>query len=578
MGITLDLAPKYPASIEVNDPARHQIFPDPNQTSQDFFNGNNVISLVTGKSFIVRLTMLNNGDTIDISAANLPTFNMSIAANNDPDTLPLLLAGRGVGSTVTEIDTVNGIIELQCPTDAITRYYGTQFEDEDNGSCRIFFEVVDSTGVSTQFWDQVNIEDDQFANSGSNPPAGFTSVQVLPEQDQIITPTSTAIKPLGIQGLAAQSTDLITVLEDGGDGVTVKSTGELSATIDPADGNGVGNRDYNDSRYSSGAHSHTAVDITNFDTEVANNSAVTANTAKISYTDAAAVALNTAKVTYDDQAAVALNTAKVTYDDAAAVALNTAKASNATHTGDATGDGVLTLATVNSNVGSYTNASVTVNGKGLVTAVSSGPVVVSEFSDLSDVSTVSLTHGDILYVNGSGEVVNLGAGTAAQFLKSGGPAANPLWSTPSGSGDVLGPASAVDDRVATFDLATGKLIQDGGKTIAEIESSAVATAAAATRASSTITIDREIETGAYTLVDADIGKVKVIDSGLTVPAGLSTDFYCTILLDNAAAQTLTVSGITVKGTALANISAYGQLSVTCNGTLNEHFVKGEMEA
>lgn len=45
-------------------------------------------------------------------------------------------------------------------------------------------------------------------------------------------------------------------------------------------------------------------------------------------------------------------------------------------TGDATGSGTgsfaTTLATVNSNVGSFTNASVTVNAKGLITAASSG--------------------------------------------------------------------------------------------------------------------------------------------------------------------------------------------------------------
>ena len=45
-------------------------------------------------------------------------------------------------------------------------------------------------------------------------------------------------------------------------------------------------------------------------------------------------------------------------------------------TGDLTATGpnsaVATLATVNTNVGSFTNASITVNGKGLVTAVSSG--------------------------------------------------------------------------------------------------------------------------------------------------------------------------------------------------------------
>ena len=37
-----------------------------------------------------------------------------------------------------------------------------------------------------------------------------------------------------------------------------------------------------------------------------------------------------------------------------------------------------------------------------------------------------------------------------------------------GSGDVVGPASAVDDRIATFDGATGKLIQDSGTLISDL--------------------------------------------------------------------------------------------------------------
>lgn len=39
---------------------------------------------------------------------------------------------------------------------------------------------------------------------------------------------------------------------------------------------------------------------------------------------------------------------------------------------------------------------------------------------------------------------------------------------PSG-GDVTGPASAVADRIAVFNLTTGKIIKDGGKTIAELQ-------------------------------------------------------------------------------------------------------------
>lgn len=55
-----------------------------------------------------------------------------------------------------------------------------------------------------------------------------------------------------------------------------------------------------------------------------------------------------------------------------AVALNTAKVTNANHTGDATGTAALTLATVNASPGTYTQATITVNGKGLVTAAASG--------------------------------------------------------------------------------------------------------------------------------------------------------------------------------------------------------------
>ena len=44
---------------------------------------------------------------------------------------------------------------------------------------------------------------------------------------------------------------------------------------------------------------------------------------------------------------------------------------NQNHSGDVTGSTTLTLATVNSNIGSFTNANITVNAKGLVTAASS---------------------------------------------------------------------------------------------------------------------------------------------------------------------------------------------------------------
>ncbi|WP_369913863.1 DUF2793 domain-containing protein [Xanthomonas sp. NCPPB 3005] len=42
-----------------------------------------------------------------------------------------------------------------------------------------------------------------------------------------------------------------------------------------------------------------------------------------------------------------------------------------------------------------------------------------------------------------------------------------------GSGDVVGPAGATADRIAVFDGTTGKLIKDGGKTIASLRAPAI---------------------------------------------------------------------------------------------------------
>jgi len=88
--------------------------------------------------------------------------------------------------------------------------------------------------------------------------------------------------------------------------------------------------------------------------------------------------------------------------DNAAVVANSAKVTNAEHDGDATGDTTLTLATVNGNVGSFTNANITVNAKGLVTAASNGSAVVSKYSTgwqnsidsqtVEDGSTHTITH------------------------------------------------------------------------------------------------------------------------------------------------------------------------------------------
>lgn len=71
---------------------------------------------------------------------------------------------------------------------------------------------------------------------------------------------------------------------------------------------------------------------------------------------------------------------------------------------------------------------------------------------------ISSTQGSIIYRNGSSWVA-LGPGTSGQFLSSGGAGANPSWVSASGTGDVTGPASSVDNEVALFNGTTGKAIK-----------------------------------------------------------------------------------------------------------------------
>jgi hypothetical protein len=77
-----------------------------------------------------------------------------------------------------------------------------------------------------------------------------------------------------------------------------------------------------------------------------------------------------------------------------------------------------TLATVNANVGSFTYASITVNGKGLITAASSGTAPVTSVTATSPVSSSGGTTPAISLASGYGDTQNPYASKTANYFLS----------------------------------------------------------------------------------------------------------------------------------------------------------------
>ncbi len=133
---------------------------------------------------------------------------------------------------------------------------------------------------------------------------------------------------------------------------------------------------YDNSSYSLSSHNHSGVYLSAY-----------TETDPIfgAWNKSTGIAVTTSQIS-DFQTSVAGNSA---------VTANTAKLTNATHTGDATGSSALTLATVNSSIGTYNN--VTINAKGLATGGSN----VSYLTSYSETDPVVKAISGIIKSNGT---------------------------------------------------------------------------------------------------------------------------------------------------------------------------------
>lgn len=490
------VAPIFSKTVDLTAGRRQEVFPDPlNTDDSNQLDESNVYVLSAEKAFITELTIENGeGNVVDLTGFTV--LNMEVAAEEDATSSPLLLSSLTIPDTVDIVDAVNGVVRFTCPTGALDRYYATDFDSIPDGAIRISWTLEDTFGNQVQFHDNVNVGDNEYSGTGSNPPTGLNVVVTAPSTAQTIESTAD-VTGLRVVANATQTEEVVEFLADGSvDGVTVKASGELSGTVDPTDGDGIGNRDYNDARYAPISVESLPVDDT---TSIAQGNLD-----------------NTKQVRFDVETNVATATTRVlTVPDADVdlgdIATNNAKVSNATHTGDVTGSTALTIDPS------------AITGKSLVTGAAGDMVLITDASDsdnlkrvdlsdllggggslndLTDVNIPTVAQGDILYRNAT-EWVKLGAGVNGQFLQTQGAGADPMWSSPSGSGDVVGPASAVNDNIALFDGATGKLIKDGGETLANVKDRANHTG---TQTAATIS-DFDTEVSNNTDVTANTAKV-----------------------------------------------------------------------
>lgn len=153
-------------------------------------------------------------------------------------------------------------------------------------------------------------------------------------------------------------------------------------------------------------------------------------------------------------------------------------------TGDATAAGpgsvAITLATVNSNVGSFTNASITVNGKGLVTAASSGTAPVTSVSvatanglagsssgGATPALTLSTTITGILQGNGTAISAATATGSGSVVLATSPILVTPALGTPTAlvGTNITGTASGLTAGTVTTNAnLTGDVTSSGNAT------------------------------------------------------------------------------------------------------------------
>jgi len=247
----------------------------------------------------------------------------------------------------------------------------------------------------------------------------------------------------------------------------------------------------------------------------------------------------------------------ITGNAGTATALQTARTIGTT-TGDATSAGstfngtanntnALTLATVNSNVGTFTNSTITVNGKGLITAASSGT---------SPVTAIGVTTANGVSGTSSGGTtpnltISLGAITPTSVAASGTVTGSNLSGTNTGDNATNTQYSGLVSNANHTGDATGST----ALTLATVNANVGSFGSATQSPTYTVNGKGLLTAAANVTITPAVGSISGLGTGVATALGVNTGSAGAVVLFNGNAGTPSaLVGTNITGTASLNIN------------------------